>query len=90
MLYLLYFLAFGLVVGILSKLLRPGKGFTKWTSTLVLGVVGSYIGGAINWLMNGGVFSIGGLLMSVVGGIVFCEIYRRYQLDRWVELQRKK
>ncbi|RDJ35085.1 MAG: GlsB/YeaQ/YmgE family stress response membrane protein [Crenarchaeota archaeon] len=90
MIYLLWFLCFGLASGFVVKSLRPGEGFTKWSSILILGIVGSFIGGAINWLISGGQLSPAGFLMSILGGIIFCEIYRKYKLDRWIELQKEK
>jgi uncharacterized membrane protein YeaQ/YmgE (transglycosylase-associated protein family) len=41
------FLVFGLVVGVLARLLVPGRQHLGIVMTLLLGVVGSLIGGAV-------------------------------------------
>ncbi len=41
------FLVFGLVVGAVARLIKPGKQNLSILMTLVLGVVGSLIGGVV-------------------------------------------
>jgi uncharacterized membrane protein YeaQ/YmgE (transglycosylase-associated protein family) len=41
------FLVFGLVVGALARLLKPGRQHLSLLATLLLGVVGSIIGGIV-------------------------------------------
>lgn len=41
------FLVFGLVVGALARLLKPGRQHLSLLATLLLGVVGSIIGGVV-------------------------------------------
>lgn len=41
------FLVFGLVVGALARLLKPGRQGLSLVATLLLGVVGSLIGGFV-------------------------------------------
>lgn len=44
---LIGFLVFGLVVGALARLIKPGRQSLSLVMTLVLGVVGSLIGGLV-------------------------------------------
>lgn len=60
------FLVFGLVVGALARLIKPGKQKLSLIMTLVLGVVGSIIGGVIAQLLGTG--SI--MELNVIGAIV--------------------
>ncbi len=48
------FLAFGLVVGVLARLFKPGRQNLGLLATLGLGIVGSLIGGTIAWLIGTG------------------------------------
>ncbi|MGD9720593.1 MAG: GlsB/YeaQ/YmgE family stress response membrane protein [Pirellulales bacterium] len=64
---------FGLIVGALARLLWPGRGPAGCLSTIVLGVAGSVVGGAVTRLIMGPADSPiepAGLIMSVVGAIV--------------------
>ncbi len=48
------FLVFGLVVGVLARLIKPGRQNLGILATLGLGVVGSLIGGTIAWVIGTG------------------------------------
>jgi len=67
---LIGFLVFGLIVGALARLLLPGKQKIGLVLTLVLGVIGSVIGGLIaNALGTGDVFELN-ILGSVVAVVI--------------------
>ncbi len=70
---------FGLVVGVIAKLLMPGKDPGGFIVTILLGVAGSLIGGFIGRAFTGsqpGDSSGAGYLMSIVGAILLLAIYR--------------
>ena len=60
------FLVFGLVVGALARLLKPGRQNLSLLATLALGVVGSLIGGVVATMLGTGDFGE----LNVIGGIV--------------------
>ena len=60
------FLVFGLVVGALARLIKPGRQNLSILQTLGLGVVGSLIGGAVATLLGKGTFTELNILGSVV------------------------
>jgi uncharacterized membrane protein YeaQ/YmgE (transglycosylase-associated protein family) len=60
------FLVFGLVVGAVARLLKPGKQNLSVLMTLLLGVVGSLIGGVVATALGSGTFTE----LNVVGAIV--------------------
>lgn len=70
----------GLIVGVLARLLLPGKeafpaGPLGWILTALLGVAGAYIGGYIAstvWQGN----AAGGWIMSILGAIFLLLIVR--------------
>lgn len=79
---ILIWIVFGLVVGIFAKILHPGDEPVGFISTLAIGVGGSFIGGVINWMLSMGnqLFQPSGFLMSILGGVICCMIWRWYSL----------
>jgi uncharacterized membrane protein YeaQ/YmgE (transglycosylase-associated protein family) len=63
---MLGFIGFGLVVGILARLVIPGRQHLSFGATLLLGLVGSIVGGVVaNALGAGDIFEL-----NVVGSVV--------------------
>ncbi|EAW0671834.1 GlsB/YeaQ/YmgE family stress response membrane protein [Salmonella enterica] len=71
---------FGLIAGVIAKLLMPGRDGGGFILTCILGIVGAVVGG---WLAT--MFDIGGsisgfnlhsFLVAVVGAIVVLVIFR--------------
>ena len=88
MLYLICWVVFSLIVGFLAKLIHPGEDPVGWLSTITIGFMGSFTGGAIKWILNmGGPFGPAGLFWSVVGGIACCWIYRHYRITNFLKIQ---
>ena len=74
---ILLWLVFGLVVGIVAKLIMPGNDPGGIVLTMVLGIVGAMLGGWIGRMM--GLYREGdaaGFIMAVVGAVVVLGIYR--------------
>ena len=67
------FLVAGLVIGALARLVKPGKQNLSILMTLLLGLVGSAIGGTIAWLIGtGGIFELNvlGFVLAVVAAVM--------------------
>lgn len=77
---LLILALFGFVVGAIARKIHPGDDPVGCLPTIVIGVGGSYVGGAINWLLGMGPFGPSGFLMSILGGVVCCAAWRWYTL----------
>ncbi|HEY8341255.1 MAG TPA: hypothetical protein VIK95_15405 [Egibacteraceae bacterium] len=60
------FIVFGLVVGVLARLIKPGRQNLSLLATLLLGLAGSVIGGVVASLLGTG--SIWEL--NIIGSIV--------------------
>lgn len=68
---------FGLVVGIVGKLLMPGRDPGGFILTILLGIAGALIGGFVGQSL--GFYQEGepaGFIMAVIGSIVLLLIYR--------------
>lgn len=66
------FIVAGLVIGALARLLKPGRQRLSLVMTLVLGLVGSVIGGLVaNLLGTGGIFELNviGFVVAVIAAI---------------------
>lgn len=88
MLWLLMWVVYGLIVGLIAKALHPGEDPTGWVSTLGIGVAGSFIGGFLNFIMGkGDPFQTSGILMGIVGGVIACFAYRKLKLDQYLKTQ---
>ncbi len=71
-------LLFGLVVGVVAKLLMPGRDPGGFFVTIVLGIAGSFVGGFIGRAV--GLYQPGretaGWVLSIIGAIILLAIYR--------------
>lgn len=92
MLFLLIWIVYGFVVGTIAKLLYRGEEPAGFLSTIGVGIVGSYIGGLIHYLLGRGehAFSPSGICFGVIGGIVFCWLYGKFKLNRFLEFRNRK
>ncbi|WHZ25593.1 MAG: hypothetical protein OJF51_000388 [Nitrospira sp.] len=69
---------FGLVVGVVAKLLMPGRDPGGMIVTILLGIVGALIGGFIGRLLGWyGESDPVGFIMAVIGAILVLLAYRK-------------
>ena len=71
----------GLIAGALARFLVPGRDPMGCLMTAVLGIVGSFVGGGIAYLLGWQpkgqeYFAPAGLLLSIVGAIIVLLIWR--------------
>ena len=82
---LIAWVVLGLLAGAIAKAIVPGHQGGGWLSTLVLGVIGSFIGGfLLTFIQTGSVaaafsstapFSIAGVAVAVLGAIIAIYLY---------------
>ena len=74
---ILTWILFGLVVGIIAKLLMPGRDPGGFIVTILLGIAGALLGGfvgrAMGWYGEG---DAAGWIVSILGAIVLLALYR--------------
>jgi len=68
---------FGLIVGVIAKLIMPGRDPGGIIVTMLLGIVGAVLGGFLGRSLGFyGPQQAAGWLMSIVGAIVVLMLYR--------------
>jgi len=76
----LFWIAFGLVAGIIAKLLLPGRDPGGCIITMLLGVAGAFVGGFLYSTLTDrpfiAEFSLGSLVVAVLGSILVLLLYR--------------
>lgn len=74
---IIYTILIGLVVGIIAKILMPGKDPGGFIITTLIGIAGAvlarFIGQAMNWYAAG---ESAGFIASIVGAIILLLLYR--------------
>ena len=70
----------GLIAGFIARAVIPGKQSIGILMTIVLGIVGSFVGGFLGFLLfgvdpNGGFLQPSGIIGSIIGAIIVLGIY---------------
>ena len=76
-------LIIGLIAGALARLLVPGKQDLSIPATIVLGIVGSFVGGLIGYLLfhkdsSDGFFQPAGIIGSVIGSVIVLLLWIKF------------
>jgi uncharacterized membrane protein YeaQ/YmgE (transglycosylase-associated protein family) len=70
-------IVFGLIVGVVGKLLMPGKDPGGFLATVAIGIVGALFGGMLGRVLGMyGQDDPVGFVMAVIGAILFLWLYR--------------
>ncbi|MGV8885159.1 MAG: GlsB/YeaQ/YmgE family stress response membrane protein [Microbacteriaceae bacterium] len=75
---ILAWIVMGLIAGAVAKLILPGKQGGGWIATLVLGVIGAFVGGFIGNFVFGldiSGFNFQTFLTALVGSLIVLLIY---------------
>lgn len=74
----IWFLLIGLIAGFVARALVPGPDPMGWLGTMVLGIVGSLVGGTLAALVFGGTLALSaaGIIGSIIGAIIVLLIWR--------------
>jgi uncharacterized membrane protein YeaQ/YmgE (transglycosylase-associated protein family) len=78
MISIITWIVYGLLVGGVAKAIVPGEEHLNWWQTVFLGVVGSYTGGAIMYLLGSyDAVTPAGLFMGIVGAVAALCVYNQ-------------
>ena len=75
---ILTWIIFGLIAGAIAKFIMPGNQNMGWLMTIILGIVGAFVGGWIGTMLGLGTtddFDIGSIALAVVGALIVLWIY---------------
>ncbi|CAN5728991.1 GlsB/YeaQ/YmgE family stress response membrane protein [soil metagenome] len=78
---LIWTILIGLIVGLIARLLIPGKegiseGALGWLITALIGIAGAFLGTFIGGALWGGEGYTAGWIMSIIGAVILLLIYR--------------
>ena len=80
---IILWIVFGAIVGVIARFLVPGRDSMGWVATIVLGIIGSFVGGFLAQLLFTGNASVppptAGWIGSIIGAIIVLLVYRYSQ-----------
>ena len=79
--FVLYLIVIGAIAGFIARALVPGPDPMGVLGTIVLGIVGSFVGGFLGFVLFGhdfddGAFQASGIIGSIVGAVLALLLYR--------------
>lgn len=79
--FILFLLVIGLIGGFVARAIVPGNDSMSLGGTILLGMVGSFVGGFIGYALFGndsgdGAFQASGIIGSIVGSVIALLVYR--------------
>lgn len=79
MLHILWSIIVGFIVGLIARALVPGAQHMGFLATVILGIVGSLVGGLLARLFSkppeGSKFHPAGFFLSIIGAIILLVIW---------------
>jgi uncharacterized membrane protein YeaQ/YmgE (transglycosylase-associated protein family) len=85
--FIIVLLIVGFIAGALARLLVPGPDPMSLPATWLLGVLGSFLGGFLGYVLFGadiddGPVQVAGVIGSIIGAIILLLVYRAVQRRR--------
>ena len=85
--FIIVLLVVGIIAGALARLLVPGPDPMSLAGTWLLGVLGSFLGGFLGYVLLGadvddGAVQVSGVIGSVIGAVLLLLLYRAVQRRR--------
>lgn len=73
----------GLIAGAVARLVVPGKQNLSIPMTILLGIIGSFVGGFLGYLLfrsdaGGGFLQPAGIIGSIIGAIIVLLLWTRF------------
>ncbi len=85
--FVITMIVIGLIAGFVARAIVPGKDAMGVGATIVLGLVGSLIGGFLGYIFFGrdsasGAFQTSGLIGSIIGAVIALLVFRAVRRER--------
>ena len=79
--FILFLLVLGLVAGAIARAIVPGSDPLGIGGTILLGIVGSFVGGFLGYVLfhkdgDNGAFQASGIIGSIIGAVIALVVYR--------------
>ncbi|MCX8211559.1 MAG: putative membrane protein YeaQ/YmgE (transglycosylase-associated protein family) [Neolewinella sp.] len=73
----------GLIAGAIAKWIHPGKDPGGWIATILIGIVGAFVGGFITNALGIGpsgtdIFNLWSVIVAVFGAVICLWAYRKF------------
>ncbi|MGI0484647.1 GlsB/YeaQ/YmgE family stress response membrane protein [Pantanalinema rosaneae CENA516] len=79
---ILAWIVLGLLAGAIAKAIYPGYQSSSILGTMLLGIIGAFVGGTLytllttgSFVLTGVGFSFGGLLIAIIGSVIALWLY---------------
>ncbi|NLA35313.1 MAG: GlsB/YeaQ/YmgE family stress response membrane protein [Actinobacteria bacterium] len=77
----------GLIAGFLARAIVPGPDPMGIGATLILGLVGSLVGGFLGWILFGrdsgdGALQVSGIIGSIIGAVLALIVWRQVNASK--------
>jgi uncharacterized membrane protein YeaQ/YmgE (transglycosylase-associated protein family) len=83
MFWLIGLLIYAIIVGLVAKAIMPAAAPVGLLSTIIVGIVGSYAGGLINFLLGrGDLGDRSGIIFGIIGGVIALWVWRWWKLKQ--------
>jgi uncharacterized membrane protein YeaQ/YmgE (transglycosylase-associated protein family) len=85
--FIITLIIIGAIAGFIARALVPGKDPMGIGATILLGIVGSFVGGFIGYMLfhkdaGSGAFQPSGIIGSIIGAVIVLLIYRHFSGSR--------
>jgi uncharacterized membrane protein YeaQ/YmgE (transglycosylase-associated protein family) len=79
--FIISLIIIGAIAGFIARALVPGKDPMGIGATILLGIIGSFIGGFLGWALFGkdlseGALQPSGIIGSIIGAVIALLVYR--------------
>jgi uncharacterized membrane protein YeaQ/YmgE (transglycosylase-associated protein family) len=92
--FIIGMLIIGIIAGFLARLLIPGRDPMGFWMTVLLGIVGSFVGGFLGYVIFGtdldeGAFQPSGIIGSIIGAVIVLLLWRAFTRGRGTTYRRR-